>query len=1323
LTKKHLKLLEDYRNETITDFSSLDTSNLKLDNLSVAKDTFTKFSHSVFEISQKCSDNFISTCSTVIDSSVDTLSTSGLNIPCSFAVIGLGSVARGTATPYSDLEYVFVIESDSHIDYFTKLAVDSYFKIGNMRESPLKGFNIPELGKSYRDSATVGLRIDGISKNAGNIPTGKGDGSKSLILTVKQLTELYSETLTSPASDIADIADLLSSIVLICAYENGQVLFDKALENLQTILAENIDNTVLINKRIQLLKADVEAYNFLPTFKSFGLPDNTKLKVKSDIFRYPTLLVDHLRLLIASNKMTPWSILCHLKKQNIVTDKQLFSLQLITALAIYIRTTAYLKLGTQEDHLSLYPPTECFIKGIYHLSRDMFVLLAFVIVPVKRSIKRHLDNIDSQSKWNGHSMLKMLVNQVGSDSPGFTLKMEIEYFCGDFEQSLKTLTANCGTNVFDNIPEEFCKTTRNSSYSETILHSQHCDHEESDVSAAYSKYIEMAAYLLYASRKYDSCLKYFTWLAENFVNSASDRLKWKVLAADSANQLHNYHEAFSLIGEIFSTLKSLYKLKSSNTLYRFVREQSKQPERLIQDKQIFEIVAQAFRVTSKAYQNVKHYVQSEELANAALKLFDTLYSQKPESQLDSHYVDLVVSLALVQSDKGEHDKGVEYLNYSLSKLKRVHTDQTNHPDIALLLSGLGQLHEKAKNYDYSLNFYHRALAMTKQSYCSDHVDVAQGYRKVATLQAKMADYSSSLSNYQIAERLFDVLKVNEHEKACLLVDIGLLHCCKRDYDSALSYLDSALSLIKSRVQTTHIDIADINSAYGRIYSEMGQTELALKHYTKSLEITTGVFSSIHDIPFFSKIHGEMGNLSVKLSAEATLLNIERACREVNSVCPEVASCYLRVGNIYDDMCIYDQALLFHFKACEMFRAVYGSHAVCADVAGCYSNIGIVYKNMGEFSKALDYHRKSLNMQLAVYGNDAAHADIANSNTLIGVVYFQLGKYKRALKYYRKGLEMRQAVFGSDAVHSDIANSHHNIGNVFFHMNEFGKALEYYKKGLKMNLAIYGSDAVHRHIANDYVGIGNVYLKMDEYVKALLYYSQGLEMKLNVYGSDSVHEDVAYCYANIGVVYRHMGASSMALKHCRKALEMRLAVHGSNVVHADIASSYLNISVLYSDLDKNSKALELSMKALKMQLAVYGTDVVHADIACSYSCIGTVYKNMGEYSKALEYYTKSLEMQQAVYGSDAANATIANSYHSIGTMYYCMCEYSKALEWFKNCLDIRQALYRSDGVYADIAWSCHRIALVCYKLSDYTRSLQYYIKSINMYYPYKHSQKS
>ena len=137
------------------------------------------FSNKVYKMSYDCTADLVAFSRSIILSSMEMLD----EPPCSFSVIGLGSIARGEATPYSDLEYGFLVESGfSNHKYFTDLAVESYFCIGNLGESPLKCFYIEELNvkdekgeKLFIDQPPVnGFKIDGISPKAGNIPTGHG---------------------------------------------------------------------------------------------------------------------------------------------------------------------------------------------------------------------------------------------------------------------------------------------------------------------------------------------------------------------------------------------------------------------------------------------------------------------------------------------------------------------------------------------------------------------------------------------------------------------------------------------------------------------------------------------------------------------------------------------------------------------------------------------------------------------------------------------------------------------------------------------------------------------------------------------------------------------------------------------------------------------------------------------------------------------------------------------------------------------------------------------------------------------------------------------
>ena len=110
--------------------------------------------------------------------------------PCRFTAVALGSLAKGEATPYSDLEFMVLVEekTDLLIKYFELLAMSVYFVIGNIQETPLKYMNIEEL-KNFTDNGMNGFKIDGLQQKAGNIPTGNGtkEQKNKFILTVDEL--------------------------------------------------------------------------------------------------------------------------------------------------------------------------------------------------------------------------------------------------------------------------------------------------------------------------------------------------------------------------------------------------------------------------------------------------------------------------------------------------------------------------------------------------------------------------------------------------------------------------------------------------------------------------------------------------------------------------------------------------------------------------------------------------------------------------------------------------------------------------------------------------------------------------------------------------------------------------------------------------------------------------------------------------------------------------------------------------------------------------------------------------------------------------------
>ena len=109
------------------------------------------------------------------------------------------------------------------IGYFEELAVTTYFIIGNLQETKLKYMGVEELNRDskwFEDTTTSGFKIDGLQKNAGNIPTENGTQSQNnkFIQAVDGLVKMYGQIFLHPDLDISKIGDMsamLSSTVLL----------------------------------------------------------------------------------------------------------------------------------------------------------------------------------------------------------------------------------------------------------------------------------------------------------------------------------------------------------------------------------------------------------------------------------------------------------------------------------------------------------------------------------------------------------------------------------------------------------------------------------------------------------------------------------------------------------------------------------------------------------------------------------------------------------------------------------------------------------------------------------------------------------------------------------------------------------------------------------------------------------------------------------------------------------------------------------------------------------------------------------------------------
>ena len=317
--------------------------------------------------------------------------------PCKFAALALGSLAKGEATPYSDLEFMFLVEKkdDCITDYFELLAMTVYFLIGNIQETKLKYMNIAEL-KGFNDTCRNGFKIDGLQAKAGNIPTGNGtlEHRNKFILTVEELVDRYRYIYLNPNPADAVKGDFTSMLA-----HTAIIYGDNSLLKRFQIAQCNIEpNTARKSAHAEMIQTDIKDYDF--TLYQLEL-QNQSADLKSAIYRFPSLLLYNLKIIYSISSQTSWQTLEKLHGTGRLSQGFFFMLRFLLASAVYIRLAAYLHYDSQNEKISFLKQSGSHTDvnspntgGFWHIPQPLVLHMSVKMITVKSSVSmRELDEI------------------------------------------------------------------------------------------------------------------------------------------------------------------------------------------------------------------------------------------------------------------------------------------------------------------------------------------------------------------------------------------------------------------------------------------------------------------------------------------------------------------------------------------------------------------------------------------------------------------------------------------------------------------------------------------------------------------------------------------------------------------------------------------------------------------------------------------------------------------------------------------------------------------------------------------------------------------
>ena len=270
------------------------------------------------EIMINCSEEMIKFSGDLILECVEALSNNDRSPPCDFSVLAFGSLAKGEATPYSDLEYLFLIaeKTTDTLEYFQHLAMTSYFLIGNLGETTLDYMDVAELfqDKLFVDRSKSGFKIDGLQKKAGNIPTGNGrvGTTNRFIVTPEELKSRYAYVLNNPVKELAKEGDLTAMLRFTCEiYSTGA-----SAANMHKDFQEFVRGCSLSEERVDVNTAmlinDTKKFNFIPDEKVHE--QGFIVDVKKDLYRFPSILLLDFSIVYNCWGESTWKTVDELKK-------------------------------------------------------------------------------------------------------------------------------------------------------------------------------------------------------------------------------------------------------------------------------------------------------------------------------------------------------------------------------------------------------------------------------------------------------------------------------------------------------------------------------------------------------------------------------------------------------------------------------------------------------------------------------------------------------------------------------------------------------------------------------------------------------------------------------------------------------------------------------------------------------------------------------------------------------------------------------------------------------------------------------------------------
>ncbi len=380
----------------------------------------------------------------------------------------------------------------------------------------------------------------------------------------------------------------------------------------------------------------------------------------------------------------------------------------------------------------------------------------------------------------------------------------------------------------------------------------------------------------------------------------------------------------------------------------------------------------------------------------------------------------------------------------------------------------------------------------------------------------------------------------------------------------------------------------------------------------------------------------------------------RMAGEYDWVTDEMVS---RLGNFYNEMGRYPEALGLQWRDLNIRRHIYGEHST--KVAACLNNIAIVHKQrdmldsaetllsealqictasgdstgkttmtiLGNFAETLERQGKyaeAESLYLTVLENrkdDLNRSLTALAQSELANFYRNIGRFRDATMMLEEALTIRKSL--PTLQEHVIATNCADLARVYLEQADYVSAERLLRDATARHRSSVGAN--HPELANDLISLGKLLLIESRYVEAeaVLSEAQGLLKSIH----SGPHTALADVLSDLAHVALAQGNYSLARERMEHSRQIRKQVLGeNNPGYADALEDLANLQVSAGAIEEASKSADHCLRIRKSLLP--GLD---PGIAKCISLQARIDLKAGHFDRATHRYRKAIQSFRSIYG--------------------------------------------------------------------------------------------